>query len=119
MIGAKRVRNRKSLRPQILERHQPLPKQGSHGLVALQIDTADLAGPIVKIKVAIELVVFRCGCEFWRRSRLAVRRSWWHHACVPGLKFPKMLRHISRRSEQTFFFTCPQTNANRSPRLQP
>src|SRR5436189_111292 len=131
MIGAAGIRDRQGREgvlfcrtDQILERSKPRSEDRAHFFVALHVDAADLAGPVVEIKVARNPVVLWFQLEL--RSRL--RRRWRLRAC-PGRttaktrlwskSFAKVFGYISARSKQAFFFAAPQTDSNGSTRLQP
>src|SRR5688572_30442529 len=66
VVRAARVGDRECACTHVSERHQPLPEQCTNAFVALQVDSANLAGAIVEIEVATQLLVLGFLHEGWR-----------------------------------------------------
>src|SRR4029434_1988118 len=59
VIGPAGVPAGQRSRPQVTERFEPGAEDRAHGLVALQIDAANLARPVVEVEIGRELLVSR------------------------------------------------------------
>src|SRR5262249_24601703 len=94
---------------------KPGAEDRTYGLVALQVDAANLARAVVEVEIGRELLVSGFDRDRSRRSprrpaRRATRRPWnWARGV--------MLVDVSARSDQSLLFAAPQSDADRAARL--
>ena len=91
---------------QVLERRDPLRKDGRDGRVALGVDAANLAGAVIHIEVTGDELLFRlyfegpsCAPHELRQLQLVGRRRGFGCAKVDGA--------IALRAEDALFFSGP------------
>src|SRR4051812_40344701 len=100
MVGAAGVANRERLHAFIRERLHPCIEDRTLGFDPLEIDTADLAAAVVDVEVRGELLLFRLRME------------------ADGINATEVREHVFARAVQTLLFARPQTDADRSTRLE-
>jgi len=88
MVGAACVFRRYRSGPQVVERFEPLGKNRSCFLIALQIHPSNFTGPIIDIEVSRYVVAFFV--EF------------------SGARFDQVIGHVIFRAMQTLFLTTPE-----------
>src|SRR6185295_6533458 len=69
VVRAAGVGDRERACAHVSERRQPLPEEGANAFVALQVNSANLAGAIVEIEITTQLLVFGFLYEGWPSRR--------------------------------------------------
>src|SRR5262249_467631 len=108
VIGAAGIAAGQRRRPQIAEGLKPGAEDRTYGLVALQVDAANLARPVVEVEIGRELLVSRFDRDRSRRSpRRSPLRPWNRARGV-------MLFDVGARADQSLLFAPPQSDADRA-----
>ena len=127
MVRAARVAGIDVRHADRLERLHPLAEDRRHGLVLLQVDAADRAGPVVDVEVRRELVPFGLDRRHARgngrpRGHLSGSRrcrstsSATRTAAARGGR-AEMRVHIHARADDALLLTRPQADAHRAAQL--
>src|SRR5262245_34585267 len=98
MIGASRAANGQCRHTQISKRLHPGLEYRRYGFIALQVHTPDGASAVINVEVCGEFRMFRL--QFHIRA------------------IGKVLRYISTRAEEAFFFSRPKPKPDCSPHFE-
>lgn len=74
MVGAAGIFNGNRACPQVNPRRQPLGEGGSHGLIALKVDAADLAAAVVEVALRVTVKAKKHDYREWLAYEFTTRK---------------------------------------------
>src|SRR5436190_2128295 len=110
MVGAARVVDGDGGGAHIVERLEPIGKEGACVLIALEVDAADLARAVIQVEISAQFIVFRLGSERTGRGASAPSST----ASPKSASRPRaeVLRNIGTGAHKSLFLAGPERNSN-------